>query len=232
MVTVSTRPKAVPAAASLAEARTESVPPRRRRGSDGTEAGPVRGRPRSAEADRAITEAAVSLLMDESYAGVTMAGVAARAGVSTATLYRRFQNKDDLILDALLVMGDKRTFPDTGSLPGDLHEMLAIIMQSLQGTGGRVVEALIGETSRNKALAARFRERLETPHQSQISAIIDRAVERGEIPEPADVPLVVNLIVGPLYHRFLLTGEPLRPKIIDELVPIILRALDYRPVAG
>src|SRR3954470_10775631 len=93
---------------------------------DMVEAVPVtplpRGRPRSAVADQAIMEATLEILMADGYAGLTMAGVAHRAGVSTATLYRRFRDRDEVVLSAL---EDRRAHqpaaPDTGTLPGDLE---------------------------------------------------------------------------------------------------------------
>jgi AcrR family transcriptional regulator len=188
-----------------------------------------RGRPRSLDADRAIADAAVELLMAESYRGLTMAAVAARAGVSTATLYRRYQNKDELVIDALKRRGDERQFPDTGSLPGDLQALLTLIMHSLRGDGGRMMEALIGETVRNKALAAQFQANLGTPHHDQLRHIFDAAIARGEMPEPADFSIMANQVVGPLYHRFLVTHEPLTPRVVDAMLPPILRALDHHP---
>jgi AcrR family transcriptional regulator len=188
----------------------------------------VRGRPRSVLADSAIVEAALALLMEQTYSGFTMAAVAARAGVSTATLYRRYQNKDDLILDALLRrVEERRHYPDTGSLAGDLRELLTLIVESLLQDGGRITRALIGETMRNQPLADRLREQLETPHQSQLRLILERAVDRGEIPEPPDLTVSANLVVGPLYHRFLMTGEVLSDGVVDELVPLLLRALGH-----
>src|SRR2546425_10207315 len=76
-----------------------------------------RGRPRSAEADAAIRQATVDLLVAEGYANLTMSGVAARAGVSTATLYRRWSSKVELGVGVLTARAGENPLPATRS-PG------------------------------------------------------------------------------------------------------------------
>src|ERR1700694_1018579 len=95
----------------------------------------VRGRPRSAEADQAITASTLALLEEEGFAGLTMAGVAARAGVSTATLYRRWPSKLDLVVGVVTAWADDAPAIDTGTLAGDLA-MLLSSMASRLGTDG------------------------------------------------------------------------------------------------
>src|SRR5690349_10214273 len=73
------------------------------------------GRPRSAEADEAIHDATAELLANDGYAGLTMSGVANRAGVSTATLYRRWSSKLELVVDVLAAGVEESPVPDTGT---------------------------------------------------------------------------------------------------------------------
>src|SRR5438309_1298698 len=84
----------------------------------------TRGRPRSVAADKAIAEATVAIISEEGYGGLTMAGVADRAGVSTATLYRRWPSKEELVLGTVAALAPDRGDIDTGSLEGDLTEFL------------------------------------------------------------------------------------------------------------
>src|SRR5438270_13759318 len=93
-----------------------------------------RGRPRSAEADAAIRQATVDLLVDDGYAGLTMSGVAHRAGVSTATLYRRWRSKLDLVVDVLALRAEESPVPDTGSLEGDCRSMLRALVDKARST--------------------------------------------------------------------------------------------------
>lgn len=188
-----------------------------------------RGRPRSPEADRAIIDATLALLREQGYPNLTMAGVASRAGVSTATLYRRWPSKEDLVVGVLeQTAGESRpAVPDTGSLGGDLGALLRDMADSLNGEGGQLLEGLLSETVRNKDLAETLRRRLTVPRQRELSAILDRAEQRGEIDTAAapDRSVVTSLITGALYERLLISGEPTTTDVVDSLVRLLVRAL-------
>ena len=188
-----------------------------------------RGRPRSAVADRAIMEATLEILMAEGYSGLTMAGVAQRAGVSTATLYRRFRDRDEVVLSAL---EDRRAqlsaAPDTGTLPGDLKVLLMELVDALNGDSGRLLEGLLSEMMRNKALACVLRSRLPDTNRANLFEILARAHERGEIPAVTDLDLAANLVIGPLYYGRVITGSPYNRQAVSTMVPMVLAALGYR----
>jgi AcrR family transcriptional regulator len=185
---------------------------------------PVRGRPRSADADRAIVHATLSLLEEHGYAGLTMTGVAERAGVSTATLYRRWSSKEELVVGALASLVPERAPTDTGSLEGDLRETLSRMSETMSGDRGRLLLGLAGEVTRHPALAEAMRARFSISMQDSLATMLDRAAQRGEIPPPADPQVAVALIVGPL-HYWLLSGETSSPALVESLVPMVLRAL-------
>jgi AcrR family transcriptional regulator len=189
---------------------------------------PHRGRPRSTEADHAIADATLELLAEEGWAGLTMSGVAQRAGVSTATLYRRFSSKDDLVCAAMTTSYDARPNVDHGSLEADLRAKLNEIVERVRGDGGRMVQGVIGEAARNPRLAQLLRTTVFAAGRDDMRRIIQRAVDRGEIPPPEDMNLVVSLVGGPLFHRLLITGEPVTAKVADRLVPLLLAALGAR----
>jgi AcrR family transcriptional regulator len=185
---------------------------------------PARGRPRSVDADRAIVCATIELLEEHGYAGLTMAGVAERAGVSTATLYRRCSSKEDLVVGALETLVVDRPPADTGSLEGDLRESLHRIGEHMSGDRGRLLLGLAGEIFRHPALADAVRARIRRPMEENLRAIFDRATERGEIPPPADIQVAIAMVVGPI-HFWLLSGETISPDVVETLVPMVLRAL-------
>jgi AcrR family transcriptional regulator len=185
---------------------------------------PARGRPRSTDADRAITVATLGLLEDHGYGGLTMGAVAERAGVSSATLYRRCSSKEELVVGALACLVPDRPAADTGSLDGDLRQMLRRIGENMSGEKGRLLLGLAGEIIRHPALAEAVRARLSMPMQLNLGALLDRATKRGDIPPIADLQVVIALLVGPL-HFWLLSGETISPGLIETLVPMLLRAL-------
>jgi AcrR family transcriptional regulator len=168
--------------------------------------------------------ATLSLLEEYGYAGLTMAGVAERAGVSTATLYRRCSSKEELVVGALATLVPEGPPRDTGSLEGDLRQMLGRMTESVTGERGRLLLGLAGEMIRHPALAEPVRVQLREPMREHLAAILERAVQRGEIPVPADRDLAIALMVGPL-HYWLLSGDQVSPAVVEMLVPMVRRAL-------
>ena len=187
----------------------------------------LRGRPRSQEADRAIAEAAVALLDEVGYADLTMAGVAARAGVSTATLYRRFASKEELVVSAIQLIVDRAEPADTGSLEGDLRTTMRRVAAKI--SENRVLLSLSSELLRHPKLAAEIRRRLSEPLWDSLVGMIERAVGRGEIPEVEDPDVAIAVVFGPVHYLFLATGEPVDEAQVDRIVPLVLRALGYQP---
>lgn len=189
----------------------------------------VRGRPRSAEADRAIAGAAVALIGEVGYADLTMAGIAARAGVSTATLYRRFSSKEELVASAVELIVDRSEPADTGSLEGDVRETLSRMAAKMTAEEGAFLLGLTGELIRQPQLAAILRARLNAPLRESMVAMLDRAVQRGEIPPLADPDVAVDVILAPLHYRVLVNAAPVDDRVVEHLVPLVLRALGYVP---
>jgi AcrR family transcriptional regulator len=186
----------------------------------------TRGRPRSVEADAAITRATLQLLEEVGYSRLTMAGVAERAGVSTATLYRRVSSKEDLVVGALAEVVPERPPVDTGSLTGDLTETIRRTAETLSGSMGRLLMGVSGETVRHPLLGEAVRARFARPFRDTMVAMIQRAVGRGEIPPPEDVDVAMSVVLGPLHYMLMVSGEPFTPVQLDRLVPMLLRALD------
>lgn len=159
--------------------------------------------------------------------------MAARAGVSTATLYRRCSSKDDLVIAAAADYHETLdTQSDSGCLEGDLRAVLRAKAATLTGEGGRLMQALIGEATQNTALAEALTDAFLTPVHRRVEEAVRRAVDRGEIPPVEDIELLGDVVAGPMMSRFLLT--PRRPDQVgavtaehtaDRLLPFILRAV-------
>lgn len=185
------------------------------------------GRPRSPEADRAILRAAVDLLADEGYGGVTMEGVAARAGVGKATVYRRWPCKSALVVDAVTACRESGSQPpDTGSTREDLLVFVRVFMHHLRTSdAGRVMPALVAELSRNPELAAEFREGFVLPRRAKVLEAVRRGVERGEVRAGVDAELVADGVVALLMHRFLVTGMEIDDDLPERVVDILWRGI-------
>jgi AcrR family transcriptional regulator len=197
------------------------------------DAAPQRGRPRDAARDRALLEAALAVLAESGYGGLTTAAVATRAGVSTATLYRRWSSKEDLVIAAVAAYaGDLGAQPDTGTLEGDLRDLLRDKAVALTGRSGQLIRTLIGEAAHNDALAEALTAALMAPVRERVDVIVERAIARGEIPPLKDRDLVGDLVIGPVVSMFTLAPQPPHEvaeatarAAADRLLPFVLRAV-------
>lgn len=201
------------------------------------ERGSSRGRPRDATRDRVLLDATVAVLTERGYGGLTTAAVASRAGVSTATLYRRWRSKEDLVAAAALACGQELgQAVDTGTLEGDLRAVLRDKAAFLTGPGGRLLRALLGEAAHNETLAQALTTAFTLPLHARVTDVARRGVERGEIAPLDAIDLVGDLVTGPLVSRLLLV--PRLPEesasaeardMADRLLPFLLRALGAVP---
>jgi len=181
-----------------------------------------RGRPRSEEADRAILAAATELLAERGLGGMSMEEVAARAGVGKATVYRRWGSRGALALDAFLAeFSRQQPVPDTGTFHGDLLAALRGWIRSVTKTpAGRMLAGLVAEAQRDPSLAAAWRERVFEPLRSSNTVLVQRAIERGEIPASTDADVVLDLLFGSAYHRLLQGHRPLTDQFARRVVNV------------
>lgn len=182
---------------------------------------------RSEIARHAVLEAADDLLAEKGFAGVTMEGIAARAGVAKQTIYRWWSTKTDVLMDAFLQdVAEEPPSPDHGDVARDLRDHLERLGRFLGDSDpGAVFKALMAQTQHDPVFAADFRARYLDEQRRRDRAPLDRAVERGELPADFDVAAETDEIVGPLYYRVLVTGEPVGPEFTGRLVDSFLRRL-------
>ncbi len=182
-----------------------------------------RGRPRSEHCDRAIEAAVLELLVEQGFAGMSIEGVAARAGVAKTTIYRRWDSKEALVVDAFVRRSWERVVsPDTGNVRTDLVEMLRAFLRTLQHDGG-LMQAFLAEQGRHPQLAEAFRSAFLTQRRAVIRAVLERGVARHELAPDADLELLTDVGAAILWYRFLITGAPLDDdlphRIVDQFFP-------------
>ncbi len=191
------------------------------------------GRPRRVEVDTAILEAASELFTELGYDALCVEGVAARAGVSKATIYRRYPSKAALVIAAAEALGRsaKGPVPDTGSLRGDLRGLGLGYRRLLEESeAGHAIPALIVARHRDPELAEAHRSFI-AERRAEAAVVVERGVARGEIraDTDADVALVVDLVAGPLFYTVLITGDTPDGDYVDRLVDVVLRAFAPDP---
>jgi AcrR family transcriptional regulator len=175
---------------------------------------------RSEAARVAVLEAADDLLVERGFAGVTIEGIAARAGVAKQTIYRWWTSKTAILFDALLTdAAEHFTPPDHGDLGSDLRGHLRQIATFLTATdAGVVCRALAGQAQHDPEVATRFQSDFVGPQRDRDREPFLRAQRRGELSQAEDIDLAVDQLVGPIYYRVLITGERVPPEFTDALV--------------
>jgi AcrR family transcriptional regulator len=179
---------------------------------------------RSETARLAILNAADDLLVERGFAGVTVEGIAARAGVGKQTIYRWWTSKTEVLMETFLSdAAEELAPPDTGRIEDDLRIQLRQLVAFLTGSdAGAVLKALLGQAQHDSAMAAVFRERYLSQQRTSDLAVLTRAVARGELPADLDLESALDQLVGPIYYRVLVTGAPVGATFTDGLVDRLL----------
>ena len=184
----------------------------------------TRGRPRSERAHQAILDAANEILEERGFVDLTIDEVAQRAGVSKATIYRRWPTKGTLVFEAFSAdFLARQPLPNTGSLRIDLLTALRTWIRVVKGTvTGRTLVGLIAEVQRDSELAEVWREHFISRVRAQHRVMIDRAIERREISADTDAEVLLDLVYGAAYHRLLQSHLPLSDRFAQSVVDTVV----------
>jgi AcrR family transcriptional regulator len=183
-----------------------------------------RGRPRDPRRDEAIYEAAISLLAEAGYDGMTLEAVAARAGVSKPTIYRRCpEGKAQLVAAAIAFHREtKPKTADTGTLRGDLVATVRDMIEHMR-ENAQLAAGLVHQLRESPELAEIFREHVIAPERARWTGILERAEARGEL-APGSAPSLFPDVAPSLIHGRVTfpSGDPLDDAFITELVDRVL----------
>lgn len=184
------------------------------------------GRPRDPRADQAILAAVVDLLAEVGFGGLTVDAVAQRAGVGKATIYRRWEGKEQLVLDALSTGAQQVAEPDTGAVRTDLLALYLPMGEPVaQQATVRLMPALAAEAAVNPELMDRLRAFVSV-RRGPARSVFRRAIARGEVPSGTDLDLAIDLIAGSLLYRLFFSGGEVDPRVIEEVVDVVLRGIE------
>jgi AcrR family transcriptional regulator len=193
------------------------------------------GRPRSAEADRAILGATRAALVELGWGKLTLSDVAARAGVAKTTLYRRWAGKNELVVDAIAALFEEQLdLPDLGSLQADIRGVVLRFAELLNRPAIRTgLMAVVAEATHDDALRLRIREAIVDRQKHLVLLGRERAQQRGEIPpddgDPAlttrDADLIFVVIAGTVVHRVMVSAGPVDEEWADRLALLLVVGL-------
>ena len=192
-----------------------------------------RGRPLDPLLAATIRAAALKVLADVGYRGLTMDEVAMVAGVSKATIYRRWPSKVDLLVSVIDVASDATLVEvDTGSLREDLVALLGAMTDILAGPGGGVSRALLGVLDAEPALAEAYRRGPLARWDAAFRLAFRRAAERGEIAYGLEDSLAAASGPGILIQAWLVLGQDVQGGLAVQVVDEVMMPLLTRPAAA
>lgn len=193
---------------------------------------PVRRAPAGAavlreDVTEAIRAAVFAELAAVGYGRMSMEGIARRAGVGKAAVYRRWRAKLPLVLDLVgQVAAQGLPVPDTGGLAGDVRALLEVSARALRHpVAAQIVPDLLAEAARSPELAEALRATLRDAQGAVVRAVVAQAVRRGEVPADTDPGLAMDLLAGPLYWRLTVMGGSFGPGALDALTAAVVAGL-------
>ena len=182
-----------------------------------------RGRPPSAKSRQAALSTTVELLAEVGYGRLTTAAVAKRAGVSTATLYRHWQSKDALVTDAVSSLVAEIGIPDHGDVRRDLLSLMRDAVQLYTtSVAAPALRGVTTEMANNRELRDTIRERFLAAWRTALREVLERGSARGELVGAIDCELALDLLGGPLFYRFLITGGPIDEALAEGVVDVVM----------
>ena len=169
------------------------------------------GRPRSEISRVALLETAYSLMKNYRPADISTQQIAAKAGVSTATVYRWWPSKEALLVDAFLhAKGQSLSVSETGSPLQRIREHAIAGGKFLQGEDGLVAARLLSAIQDDPKLRKHFSEKFYVPHSSEMMLLAQQAVDAGELPPKTNLRLFLDMQFGACIARMLMRDEPIR----------------------
>jgi AcrR family transcriptional regulator len=181
-----------------------------------------RGRPRQASIDTAILDAAADLLSQRGYRGMTVAAVAAAAGVTEPTVYLRHPTKHDLAVAAIPRLPMLSRPPDTGDTKRDLTLLLTDLVATGRTIGLSITGVVLAEESEHPELLEHWRTTVGAAALRAVHDIIEHGQRRGEVRGDVRAPIVADLLLGAYLGHYTHQGQPDRAwigHVIDTLWP-------------
>jgi AcrR family transcriptional regulator len=188
------------------------------------------GRPRDARTTQEILKTALELGKELGFDALTVEGVAARAGVGKATIYRRWPDVWAIVADAVLAQVAKIASPQQRATAREsLQASIRLAARYLGGPDGEVLRALIGRAQLNPTLHKALIDQWLLARRQVVREIIRRGIASGELRAGLDPDIVLDALYGPLYYRALLPydgqGVDLSDAYIDALIDTVFRGL-------
>ncbi|HEX2285227.1 MAG TPA: TetR/AcrR family transcriptional regulator [Mycobacterium sp.] len=184
------------------------------------------GRPRDPRIDTAVLDATVELLGETGYAALSVDAIARRAGTSKPAIYRRWPGKAHVVHEAVFPISEATELPDTGSLRGDVREMMRRTAAVLTTPAARAaLPGLVGEMAADPALHAALLERFGHVLSRGLTDWLDQAVARGEVRPEVTAADLVEAIAGITFMALITRGDALDDAWVERTAELITRGI-------
>ncbi|HVV11289.1 TetR/AcrR family transcriptional regulator [Amycolatopsis sp.] len=188
------------------------------------------GRPRDANRDVAILDAALLLLTEVGYDQLSMESIAGRAGVAKTTIYRRYPDKAALVAAAVdHRSGETPPEPGRGGLRSNLVTLVRWLARQIAEQEIGLLGALFAGMRSDPRLAAEMRRILRRDEAAMTDQPLRKAIERGEDLAPHAAGLFAEVAPAVIVHRIVVAGEPCDERFVEHLVDDILLPLLRKP---
>ena len=167
---------------------------------------PARGRPRDPEIERRVLEKTLDLIAERGVAAVSIDAIASAAGISKPTLYARWPSKDVLFIEAIRSLQPDLPPPRLDDPRAEIEALLRDALRPRGAPAQRILPRLIGEASDDPELARVWRDAIVEPRRVRLAEALRRAIALRQLRVDLDVELGVDLLLGPIFYRRLVTG--------------------------
>src|SRR5215469_9892941 len=186
---------------------------------------PRRGRPRSEIAHRALLDAALREFVARGYEAMSLEAIAAAAGVSKITLYRRWDSKLALVRELLQSLSDETPMEDQGSLEEDLRVLLREAYQtSTASPAGQIMPRFVAEIASHPELLEMYQTEILHPRLERLKGLIARARDRGELREDLPLPILADMFGGPIFYHLTVLAL-VEPNTSDDVPELLTQAI-------
>ena len=184
------------------------------------------GRPRSKEVHDAILQTTYDLVVRDGFRRLSVEAIAATAGVSKATIYRRWPNKAAVVMDAFtLKVGSGSLFPNASSPTESMRLQMHAMARSFRGCDGTLVKSLLAEAQFDPELAKAFRQRWTMPRRKLGIAVVREAIRTGEMPPDTNPDDVIDILYAPIYYRLQIGTGPLSSAYVEGIFRRAMKGL-------
>jgi AcrR family transcriptional regulator len=186
-------------------------------------------RPRDSQIDTAVLDATLAGLKRSGYGGLTLEEVARGAGTTKPAIYRRWANRQRLVLAALVERLGRARAPDTGCTLCDLDECLKVFVAAFRRIPPGVIGPLYADCAGDRELRKEFMTALFDPPRAAVKETLERAYARGDLRDDVDLDMVLDLIGSFVHYRALFGHAPTSDVEIERAVQALLQgiATDY-----